>query len=115
MVSGKVHFDETTTSSNRPQEMALWPNPRWTSVRDADGHRYMPSLDGLAAYEAANGTVKGLDRALRPAESYTTTLVFDLPDGVREPRLLLTSPLPENVFVIGNEQSFFHQKVAFRL
>ncbi|MDP3772766.1 MAG: hypothetical protein Q8Q85_00705 [Gemmatimonadales bacterium] len=31
---------------------------------DAEGHGYMPSLDGLAAYEAANGTVKGLDRAL---------------------------------------------------
>ncbi|MEK6768488.1 MAG: hypothetical protein AABY85_05785, partial [Gemmatimonadota bacterium] len=31
---------------------------------DADGHGYLPSLDGLAAYEAANGTVKGLDRAL---------------------------------------------------
>jgi hypothetical protein len=115
VVTLRVRFDERTTSARRPQDMPLWPNPRWTSVRDADGHDYRPSLDGLAAFEAANGTVKGLDRALRPGESYTTTLVFDLPDQVREPRLLLTSPLPENAFVVSNENSFFHKKVVFRL
>ena len=115
VVTLKVRFDETTTSANRPPTVPLWPNPRWTSVRDESGRDYRPSLDGLAAFEAVHGTVKGLDRALRPGESYTTTLVFDLPDDVREPRLLLTSPLPENAFVVSNENSFFHRKVVFRL
>lgn len=115
VVTLRVRFDETTTSATRPPTAPLWPNPRWTSVRDADGRRYRPSLDGLAAFEAVHGTVKGLDRALRPGEAYTTTLVFDLPADVREPRLLLTSPLPENAFMLSNENSFFHRKVVFRL
>lgn len=115
VVTLRVRFDETTTSATRPATAPLWPNPRWTIVRDAEGRRYRPSLDGLAAFEALHGTVKGLDRPLRPGESYTTTLIFDLPADVREPRLLLTSPLPENAFMLSHENSFFHRKVVFRL
>jgi hypothetical protein len=54
-------------------------------------------------------------RAGRPGESYQTTLVFDLPEGVQNPRLLLTDPWPVNRLLIGHENSFFHKKVYFRL
>jgi hypothetical protein len=114
VVTLRVRFDEKTIAPFRGNA-PLWPSPRWKEVRDARGTRYLQSLDGQAAWEAANGMAPGLDRPLRPGQSYTTTLVFDLPEGVRDPQLVLTTPAPETVFVIGNENSFFHRKATFRI
>lgn len=114
LVTLRVRFDERTTSLNRG-DGPLWPNPRWVELRDAAGRRYLESPEGLAAWEAAHGTVAGLDRPLRPGQSYLTTLVFDLPVDVRSPRLLVTDPQPFSLFIVSHENSPFHGKTSFAL
>ncbi len=44
---------------------------------------------GQSLLEQANLSGKPFTTALRPGESYTTTLVFDLPAGIRNPTLLM--------------------------
>jgi hypothetical protein len=114
VVTLRVRFDETTISAHRG-DSPLWPNPRWVQVVDADGRAYLLTPEGQAAWEAGHGVAPGLDRPLRPGQSYATTLVFDLPEGIRDPQLSLTSPDFSTAFVIGNENSFFHRKATFRL
>jgi hypothetical protein len=105
VVTLRTRFDPTTIAPWRG-DAPLRPNPRRAEVVDAAGRRYpLRSLQGT-----------DLMTMLRPGESYTTRLIFDLPQGVREPCLLLTTPgtFPEPL-LIGDENSPLHKKVSFRL
>ena len=114
VVTLTVWFDENTISSQRPKDMPLAPPARKARVVDASGRQYPVSAAGQQALEAARANVP-LCRPLRPGESHPTELVFDLPEGVRAPRLLLTTAdLPVN-FIIGHESSLLHKKISFRL
>lgn len=111
----RVWFDEQTISSHRAREVPLTPNPRVAYVVDGLGRRYGVSQEGQAALEQAQG--KGLPFAtpLRPSESYTTTLVFDLPSGIPNPRLYITTEPAMTFFLVGHENSPFHKRVLFAL
>jgi hypothetical protein len=113
VVTIKTWFDADTISSRRAKDMPLWPNPRSVGVVDAQGRRFLPSLEGQKALETA-GNVP-LTQPLRPGESYTTTFVFDLPADAAQPRLLLTAADPVTIFLIGHENSLLHKKVYFDL
>jgi len=105
VVTLRTRFDPNTIAPWRGNA-PLQPNPRKVEVIDADGKRYLPrSVDGT-----------DLRTVIHPGESYTTRLVFDLPENVREPRLLVTSAngFPEPL-LIGDENSPLHKKVSFRL
>ena len=52
---------------------------------------------------------------LRPGESYTTTVVFDLPPDVKNPTLLINEGEWITQLVIGHENSLLHQKTKFQL
>jgi len=59
-----------------------------------------------------------MTQALRPSESYTTQLVFDLPPGARKPRLLIASPTNPawvGLLLVGEENGLLHKKVFFCL
>ena len=56
-----------------------------------------------------------MTQELRPGESYTTTLVFEVPQGVRAPRFFIGDPPGPEKFLIGHENSFLHKKVFHRL
>lgn len=114
MVTVRVWFDSSTTSASR-DDSPLHPNPRAVRLVDADGNRYAPSEAGLRALEAASGPQAPLTRPLRPGEEYTTTLVFDVPAGVRSPSLLLTESNPVTRLLIGHERSLLHAPTLFRL
>ena len=103
VVTFKTWFDESTVSPPRPRDVPLYPNPRQIFVADASGHRFP-----LVRIESTP-----LSRPLIPGESYRTRLVFDLPDGVREPRLFVGDADPISTFLIGHERSPFHRKVWF--
>jgi len=112
VVTLRSWFDQKTISARRGTEPPLWPNPRELSVLDAGGKRYLTSLAGQ---KAAVGSTVPLTQPLRPGESYESTLVFDLPEGVQQPRLLVADWFPLSVFVIGHENSFGHKKAYFAL
>ncbi len=101
-VTVKVRFDEGTISSRRPRDATLTPNSRYVALVDDAGNRYPGSTDGLK-------------RKLIPGESYTTDIVFDVPAGATDLRLVLRNNDAETALIIGHENSLFHGKTTFRL
>jgi hypothetical protein len=115
VVSIRTWFDPNTIASFRGNA-PLSPNPREVFVVDESGHPYGPSPAGMAALEEERGGPSTpLSRELRPGESYTTTLAFDLPEPVRRPRLLLGDTPGLEFFLIDHENSLFHKKIYFAL
>jgi hypothetical protein len=105
-VTLRTRFDETTISPSRPKDATLTPSPRDVRLLDDAGREYAPV--------AIEGTP--LLTPLRPADSYTTQLEFDVPKEATVLRLLLnTTPgWPDHV-VIGDENSWLHKKTYFAL
>ncbi|MDT7806695.1 MAG: hypothetical protein QOJ70_508 [Acidobacteriota bacterium] len=114
VVTLRTRFDETTISERRGNGQ-LYPNPRRAIVYDAQGRGYEPMEEGRRALSSEGGTGMSLDTPLRPGESYTTELVFDLPTEARDPVLLLNESSPETHFIIGHENSPLHKKTEFKL
>lgn len=115
VVRVRTWFDERTISSRRAKGMPLTPNPREVVILDAAGGRFTPSAEGQAALEEAQGKSTPFTQPLRPGESYVTDLVFDLPEDIRNPRLLLTDAIWMTCVLIGHERSPFHKKIYFAL
>jgi len=111
LVRLRTRFDETTISARRGRQATLTPNPRLIDVVDAVGRRY----PALALAQVPGGTSTDLMTPLRPGESYSTTLMFDLPRDVAFPRLLVREAIPEARFLIDNESSWRHGKAYFSL
>jgi hypothetical protein len=114
VVTLKTRFDETTTSVNRG-DGELYPNPRRVTVYDARGRSYAVSEEGRRALASEGGAGEPLDTPLRPGESYTTQLVFDLPPDAGDAVLLVNESSPETRFIIGHENSLLHKKTEFKL
>jgi len=132
LVTLRTRFDETTISPSRPKDLPLTPNPRIVRLivrlhdesndqsNDQSGREYSPT--------AVQGTP--LLTPLKPADSYTTQLQFDvpkpaapkidspkldLPKDAAGPRLLLTTSGAEQKLIIGDENSLLHKKTYFAL
>ena len=106
VITLRTRFDETTTSPSRPKDAPLTPSPRDIILTDAAGHDYAPV--------ATSGTP--LLTPLKPAESYTTQLEFNVPKDATSLRLLIrTTPGWPDHLVIGDENSWLHKKTYFAL
>ncbi len=106
IITLRTRFDETTTSPGRPKDATLTPSPREVRLVDSAGHQYAPV--------STAGTP--LLTPLKPAESYTTQLEFNLPKDTTGLRLLLnTTPAWPDHVVIGDENSWLHKKTYFAL
>jgi hypothetical protein len=80
---------------------------------DDTGRSYEPSPEGQFAFARNGDRSTAMVQALRPGESYTTDLVFDVPKDALGLRLLLIEDDPETRFVIGHENSPFHKRIYF--
>jgi len=103
-------FDAHTISSHRGNG-PLTPNGRKVWLVDDMGRKFAVSPDGEAAFSRVTGASTPLTQPLRPGESYTTDLVFDVPREARGFRLLITEDDPETRLVIGHENSLLHKKI----
>lgn len=108
----KTWFDEHTISPQRGNG-PLKPNRRRAFLVDDTGRTYEPSPEGQFALARSGDSSTAMAQPLRPGESYTTDLVFDLPRNTRGLRLLLIEDDPETRFVIGHENSLLHKKIYF--
>ena len=106
VVTLRVRFDPETTSSRRPRSVRV--------VAEC-GATYRPDPAGQRALETQQGVSTPLTAPLRPGESYTTRLVFDLPEKARDPRLLITESDWITRLLVGHENSPLHRKTSFRL
>ena len=114
LVTLKTRFDADTISPRRGNA-PLTPNPRDAFVRDAEGRAYGASEAGRRALATEGGVGMPLDTPLRPGESYTTELVFDLPEDSGEPVLFVKESSPATRFIVGHENSPLHGKTEFGL
>lgn len=114
IVTVKTRFDEQTISPTRGN-MPLTPNLRRLAVYDEQGRSYGLSPRGQRALELAGGSGTPLATPLRPGEAYTSTLVFDLPDQVRNATLLINEAMLPTLFIVGHENSPWHGRTFFRL
>ena len=114
IVTIKTRFDETTISPRRGDGL-LYPNSRSLTLVDERGNKYPPSNEGQRALEAAQSSGTALTTPLRPGESYTTEVVFDLPADVKASTLLINEGESLTRFVIGHENSPLHKKTGFQL
>ena len=114
IVTLRTRFDEHTIAPTRG-DRPLTPNPRSVVVTDEQGRAFPASELGQNALAAAGGAGLPLDTPLRPGQSYTTELVFDLPADARRPTLLVTESLLPTRLIIGHENSPFHRKTRFSL
>lgn len=100
----KTRFDETTVSPKRGEGL-LYPNSRVLTLIDQSGNRFKPS--------SQSGT--SLSTPLRPGESYTTQVVFDLPPESKPAALLISEGDWITSLVIGHENSLLHKQTKFQL
>ncbi len=91
-------------------------NPKATLI-DAYGVTYTRSLEAERALAEQEGVPMAFTRSVSAGHSYTKTLVFDVPPGVRAPKLLVTQGMVLDrfieLFLIGDEDSLFHRKTVF--
>ncbi len=108
----KTWFDASTISARRGNG-PLTPNARRVQLVDDTGRSYDPSSEGQFAFARSGNSSTAMTQPLRPGESYTTDVVFDVPRNARGLRLLITEEDPETRFVIGHENSLLHKKIYF--
>jgi hypothetical protein len=115
IVTVRTRFDASTISEQRSREAPLMPGPRAIALVDAEGHRYGLSPAGQAALEEPAPSPTLLSRSLKPGESFTTNLVFEVPRGIRDPLLLIEDTDFTKWVLIGSESFPLHKKALFRL
>ena len=114
VVAIKTRFDENTISSTRGNGL-LYPNSRVVIVSDENGKQYFPSAEAQRVLEKSQAAGTAMTIPLRPSESYSTTLVFDLPANVKSPTLLIREGELVTHLVIGHENSPLHKKTRFQI
>ena len=114
MVELRTWFDPTTISPKRG-DAPLMPNERVAILTDNEGHTFKPSdkADEVLTVQRLHTTP--LSTALRPGESYTSYLVFEVPARTQGLKLWLRSNDEVGALLWGNELSPLHGKVRFRL
>ena len=114
VVTIKTRFDETTIGRNRGDRL-LYPNSRVVTISDANGTQYSPSAAAQSVLEKSQAAGTAMTIPLRPSETYSTTMVFDLPADIKNPTLLIHEGESLTHFVIGHENSFLHKKTRFQI
>jgi len=110
----RTWFDPSTISPQRGNG-PLTPNSRKMIATDAEGHTFLPSARANEVLEARRLHSTPLSTPLRPGESYTSYLVFEVPARAPGLRLWLCSDDEVDALLWGNERSPLHGKVRFRL
>ncbi len=114
IIAVKTRFDEETISPSRGNGL-LYPNSRVVTVIDQNGTKYSPSIEGQRVLEESKQAGTPITAPLRPSESYTTTLVFDLPSDIRNPTLLINEGDWITHLLLGHENSPLHKKTRFQI
>lgn len=112
----KTWFDEHSIAPWRG-DSPLTPDPRMVQVVDGAGNRYLPlpasAVPSLVSMPRKASTA--LDEPLRPGDSYTTTLAFDVPVGIRNAKLLIADRDPMSRLLVDHENSPLHGKIYLQL
>lgn len=113
---GVFHLITIKVSSDAQSMNLRLSHPRAILI-DNEGHRYERSEAAEHVLEHQAGTTNSLLQPVKPGGSFSKTLIFDVPDDIDTPRLLISKGsfierLTE-LFLIGDEDSLFHKKTLF--
>jgi hypothetical protein len=114
VVTVKTRFDETTIGRIRGDAL-LYPNSRVLSVSDANGKEYFPSAEAARVLDATHSAGTPMTVPLRPGDSYSTTVVFDLPTDIKTPILSIREGESITHLIIGHENSPLHKQTRFQI
>ena len=116
VVKVNTWFDEKTVSPHRGNS-PLTPGERAITLIDDSGHRYRRTLAGETALASADGPSPPFGQPLRPGDSYTTRMVFQIPRNSEPGCLLIADPDNNwmNRLLIDHENSFLHKKIYLDL
>ena len=114
VVTIKTRFDEKTIGPNRGDGL-LYPNSRVLTLTDESGNRYFPSAPAQNVLEKSQQAGSQMTLPLRPGETYSTVVVFDVPPDIKSPALLINEGESLTHFVIGHENSPLHKKTRFQI
>jgi len=114
VVTIKTRFDENTIGRNRGDGL-LYPNSRVVTVSDANGNEYLPSAEAQRVLEGGHAAGTAMTVPLRPSETYSTTVVFDLPADVKDPTLWIREGESITHLIIGHENSPLHKRTRFQI
>ena len=104
VVTIQTRFDQTTIAPWRGNGL-LYPNSRALTLIDERGNRY----------QSVSQSGTPLTNPLRPGESYTTDVVFDVPAEMKHATLLMNESDWITRLVIGHENSPLHKKASFQI
>ncbi|HEY6045222.1 MAG TPA: hypothetical protein VIU65_01385 [Pyrinomonadaceae bacterium] len=104
IITVKTRFDESTISPGRGDGL-LYPNGRVVTLIDDSGNRYSPVTQ----------TGTSMTAPLRPGESYTTDVAFELPSSAKPASLTVNESAWDTRLVIGHENSPLHKKTRFQV
>jgi hypothetical protein len=82
---------------------------------DDQGRKYKPSSEAERVLQLNSTAGTPMTDPLRPGDSYTTTVVFDLPADARNTSLLINEGEWLTHFVIGHENSPLHKQTRLQL
>ena len=84
---------------------------------DGQGNSYAVSTQGLAAFEAQQGSIPLLTSLIEVRQPIITYQVFDLPKDASDIGLTIRHPVgpAPGLFIIGDEASLFHKPTIVRL
>jgi hypothetical protein len=114
VVTIKTRFDETTIGAHRGNS-PLYPNSRVITISDEPGNEYFPSTAAQAALDKSHASGTAMTIPLRPGETYSTVVVFDLPADIKNPTLIIREGEFVTHLVIGHENSPLHKKTKFQI
>jgi hypothetical protein len=114
VVTVRTRFDEATISPGRGNGL-LYPNSRVLTLVDERGNKYVIAGEDRRANSQVQSDRKPLTTPLRPGESYTTDVTFDLPADSKPSTLLINEGEWVTHLVIGHENSPLHRKTRFQL
>ena len=84
-------------------------------VLDAQNNSYWRDVDA----ESALGSQPDFETTIAPAENFTKSIVFDLPAGIKQPRLDIRDGYGIDTAIesvlVGDEDSVFHKRNYFEL
>lgn len=115
---GVFHVVRVRVSSDARQATLHLGRPE-LRVRDAEGNTYARAIEAERSLASAMGDTLPLVRPVTAGGSYDVMVVFDLPAGIREPRLHVADAAGVDrvleAILIGDDDSLFHAPTTFAL
>jgi hypothetical protein len=111
----KQYLMVTIQVTNEARRADFRPDHPRVVLIDDEGGVHRVSIEGTEAYAQANGEQPEIAKHVIAGESFTTTVVFDIPAGSAHAKLFIAEGGWPTQWIISDENSYFHAPRVTRL